>query len=79
MQITSDKMLKLGLIDGIIKEPMGGAHNDPQKAYKNLKAELKKDLKELVPMDAEERITKRIEKFANMGVVVYSNEESANL
>jgi acetyl-CoA carboxylase carboxyl transferase subunit alpha len=72
MQITSDKMLKLGLIDGIIKEPLGGAHNDPQKAFKNLKAEIKKYLKELTPMDPEERIIKRVDKFGAMGVVVYA-------
>jgi len=68
LQLTSDKMLKQGLIDGIIKEPMGGAHNDPEKIFSTVKLEIKKHLKELLPMDPETRIMQRIEKFANMGV-----------
>ena len=68
LQLTSDKMLKLGLIDGIIKEPLGGAHNAPEKIYATVKSEIKKQLKELMAMDAETRITQRIEKFAAMGV-----------
>lgn len=68
LQLTSDKMLKHGLIDGIIKEPLGGAHNDPSKIFKAVKSEIKKHLKELIPMDAEERISERIEKFGKMGV-----------
>jgi acetyl-CoA carboxylase carboxyl transferase subunit alpha len=67
LQLTSDKMLAQGLIDGIIKEPLGGAHNDPEKAYKNVKAEIKKHIKELNLLDPEERIRLRIEKFSSMG------------
>lgn len=68
LQLTSDKMYKQGLIDGIIKEPLGGAHNDPAKIYKTVKTELKKNLKELLVMGIEERIMQRIDKFSNMGV-----------
>ncbi|MGZ5244759.1 MAG: acetyl-CoA carboxylase carboxyltransferase subunit alpha [Bacteroidia bacterium] len=68
LQLTSDKMLKQGLIDGIINEPLGGAHNNPADAYKTVKAEIKKHLKTLLPLDPEERINQRIEKFAGMGV-----------
>jgi acetyl-CoA carboxylase carboxyl transferase subunit alpha len=68
LQLTSDKMLKQGLIDGIIKEPMGGAHNDPEKIYQTVKSEIKKQLKDLMPMDPDKRVMERIEKFANMGV-----------
>ncbi|MCX6350882.1 MAG: acetyl-CoA carboxylase carboxyltransferase subunit alpha [Bacteroidetes bacterium] len=68
LKLTADQMLDNGLIDGIIKEPLGGAHNEPEKAYKNVKAEIKKQLKDLIDMDAEVRIMKRIEKFSNMGV-----------
>ncbi len=68
LQLTSDKMLKQGLIDGIIKEPLGGAHNDPEKAYHTVKLEIKKHLKELMPMDPDERINQRIDKFSKMGV-----------
>ncbi len=68
LQLTSDKMLKQGLIDGIIREPLGGAHNDPEKTFSSVKMEIKKHLKELIPMDPETRIMQRIDKFANMGV-----------
>jgi acetyl-CoA carboxylase carboxyl transferase subunit alpha len=68
LQLTSDKMYKQGLIDGIIKEPLGGAHNDPAKIFKTIKTEIKKNLKELLVMGTEERIMQRIDKFSNMGV-----------
>ncbi|RYD79314.1 MAG: acetyl-CoA carboxylase carboxyltransferase subunit alpha [Sphingobacteriales bacterium] len=68
LQLTSDNMLKQKLIDGIIPEPLGGAHNDPAQAFKTVKSEIKKHLKNLMPLDPEERIMTRIEKFAGMGV-----------
>lgn len=68
LNLTADKMLGLGLIDGIIKEPVGGAHTDPEKTYKLVKAEIKKQLKDLVDLEPEERVMQRIEKFSNMGV-----------
>ena len=45
LNLTSDKMLANKLIDGIIPEPLGGAHNDPETMFKTLKSELKKTLK----------------------------------
>ena len=68
LQLTADKMLKLGLIDGIVKEPLGGAHNDPPVIYDTIKNEIKKQLRKFGPMNAEERIEKRIGKFSDMGV-----------
>src|ERR1051326_8028268 len=65
LKLTSDKMLKLGLIDGVIKEPLGGAHNDPEKTFKTVKAEIKKHLKELAALESNERVMQRIEKFAD--------------
>ncbi len=67
LQLTSDKLYKLGLIDGIIQEPLGGAHNDPDFMYKEVKDAIKNELEELKSMDAETRIHNRIEKFSNMG------------
>ena len=69
LNLTADKMLANGLIDGIIKEPIGGAHSDHEKTYKNVKTELKKYLKELKEFDCDTLINNRIEKFSNMGVV----------
>lgn len=68
LKLTATDMLKQGLIDGIIKEPFGGAHNDPQAMYKTLKGELKKILKDLSSHSPEELINSRIDKFSHMGV-----------
>jgi acetyl-CoA carboxylase carboxyl transferase subunit alpha len=69
LKLTADDMLKNGLIDGIVKEPMGGAHNDPQAMAETLKEELIKDLKALAAKDAQVRVDERIAKFCSMGVV----------
>ncbi len=68
LKLTASHMLSFKLIDGIIKEPLGGAHNNPVEMAKTLKKEIKKHLAELIPMNADERIEKRIEKFSNMGI-----------
>ncbi|MEI6817846.1 MAG: acetyl-CoA carboxylase carboxyltransferase subunit alpha [Bacteroidota bacterium] len=69
LHLTADDMLSQKLIDGIVKEPFGGAHNDPDKMFHIVKAEIKKHLTKLLPMDADKRIEKRINKFCAMGVV----------
>ncbi len=70
LKLTADDMLQNGLVDKIIKEPLGGAHNDPECMYKNLKSELKRLIKELKDIPADELINQRIHKFGNMGVFV---------
>jgi acetyl-CoA carboxylase carboxyl transferase subunit alpha len=69
LKLTPDEMLKNKLIDGIIPEPVGGAHNDPAAMAGILKEHLVKTLAELDQLTAEERIEQRIEKFCQMGVV----------
>ena len=61
-------MLKNGLIDGIIPEPLGGAHVDVEETIRIVKNTIKKELKELNKLSPQERINNRIEKFASMGV-----------
>ena len=68
LKLTGKDMLKNKLIDGIIKEPLGGAHAEPEKMYKKLKTEIKKNLSKLNELDALDRIDKRIDKFCKMGV-----------
>jgi len=68
LKLTSNEMLEMGLIDKIIKEPLGGAHNDPEAMYKTLKNELKKMLKDLIDIDKDELVLSRVEKFSKMGV-----------
>ncbi len=65
------------LVDGIVPEPLGGAHNNPVEIFETVKAEIFKQLNELNLLDAEERITKRIEKYCAMGHVVEATEELA--
>ncbi len=60
-------MYDFGLIDGIIPEPLGGAHHAPEEMAKQLKRHIKKELAVLREIDTEERITQRIEKFSKMG------------
>src|SRR5580658_4087173 len=68
LKLTPEDMLQNKLIDGIIKEPLGGAHVNPQEAFAFVKEELLKQLEKLGKMDAEKRIQKRIAKFCDMGV-----------
>jgi acetyl-CoA carboxylase carboxyl transferase subunit alpha len=67
LRLTADNMLGFGLVDGIIPEPVGGAHWDYAEAATILKNYLVPVLKELKQIPAEERINKRIEKFSKMG------------
>ena len=68
LKLTADDMLSFGIIDDIIKEPIGGAHTNPEEMAKILKRQLKKAIAELQEMDTEERIEARINKYANIGV-----------
>lgn len=72
LKLTAKDMLKNKLIDGIIKEPLGGAHADPEGMYKKLKTEIKRNITKLRDFTPEERVDNRIEKFGSMGVF---NEE----
>lgn len=70
LKLTPEDMHKNKLIDGIIPEPLGGAHNNPEEMFKTVKSEVKKQLAKLSAQDPDKRIEKRIEKFCSMGVVV---------
>ena len=67
LKLTGKDMLKNKLIDGIIKEPLGGAHAEPEKMYKKLKSEIKKNISSLLSISDDERIKIRTEKFSSMG------------
>lgn len=67
LKLTPDHMLEFGLIDDIVKEPLGGAHTDAEKMAKTLKAHIKSALAPLLAMDAEERVMQRIDKYSRMG------------
>ena len=67
LKLTSENMLKFGLVDGVIKEPLGGAHWNYDEAAANLKEYIKPIIKELETIDPDVRVSQRIEKFNNMG------------
>jgi acetyl-CoA carboxylase carboxyl transferase subunit alpha len=67
LKLTSDHMLSFGLVDGVIPEPLGGAHWDHDQAASMLKDQVIKSIAELKNIDPEKRIDDRIEKFAKMG------------
>lgn len=72
LKLTGKDMLANGLIDGIIPEPLGGAHQDPLVAAESLKEQILSDLTILKAKKADKLVSERIEKFSKMGVV---NEE----
>ncbi len=72
LKLTSEDMYKNKLIDGIIPEPLGGAHHNPEQMAKAVQERIINDLKELKPRNIDEVISERIEKFCSMGVVVES-------
>jgi acetyl-CoA carboxylase carboxyl transferase subunit alpha len=69
LKLTATDMKKNGLIDGVIEEPIGGAHRNPEQIFENVKSENKKHLKDLELLSPQQRIDSRIEKFSSMGVV----------
>lgn len=69
LKLTAQDLLKMGIIDEIIPEPLGGAHRDPQKTAETLKSSIVNNLKELVKLGKEELLDLRYKKFRGMGVV----------
>ncbi len=68
LKLTANDMLGFGLIDGIIKEPLGGAHTNLADMSAKLKKTILDNLAQLNAMDPVERLNQRIEKFCSMGV-----------
>ena len=67
LRLTGTDMLKFGLVDDVIPEPLGGAHWDYDQAAQILKDYLLPIIKQLKTIPAEKRIEERIEKFGRMG------------
>jgi acetyl-CoA carboxylase carboxyl transferase subunit alpha len=70
LKLTAEDMLKNRLIDGIIPEPLGGAHNDAKLIAETVKSKISEDLKVLRGQNIDDVINDRINKFCSMGVVV---------
>lgn len=67
LKLTANDMLSNKLIDGIINEPLGGAHNDPQAMFATVKTEILKHLEKLQKKDPQKLVETRIKKFSGMG------------
>ncbi|WP_284641144.1 acetyl-CoA carboxylase carboxyl transferase subunit alpha [Paenibacillus silviterrae] len=67
MKITADEILKLGIIDGIIPEPKGGAHRDVAAQAESIKSTLWTSLEELLKLSEQELVEDRYNKFRQMG------------
>ncbi|MES1261217.1 MAG: acetyl-CoA carboxylase carboxyl transferase subunit alpha, partial [Acidobacteriota bacterium] len=67
LRLTAEDLLKLGLVDGIIPEPPGGAHEDYDEAARFLKEQLARSLAELSLLTSHEVVQKRYERFRKMG------------
>jgi acetyl-CoA carboxylase carboxyl transferase subunit alpha len=68
MGVSAERIAKLGLVDEVIKEPLGGAHRDPQVISDDVKAALKRHLAELTPLSTEQLLEKRHERLRSFGV-----------
>lgn len=68
LKITGEDLLKLGIIDEVVKEPIGGAHYSAEEMSENLKTALLNSLKEFEKMTSEELRDHRYSKFRTMGV-----------
>jgi acetyl-CoA carboxylase carboxyl transferase subunit alpha len=70
LKLTAADLSRLGVIDEIVKEPLGGAHRDPQGMAQILKEVVERHLKELERMNEEELLGLRYEKFRRMGTFI---------
>ncbi len=68
LKLTAKELFEMHMIDGIIKEPLGGAHRNPQETAENLKAVIKKELAALKNIPKEKLIESRYDKFRSIGV-----------
>ena len=67
LKLTAPDLLKAGIVDEIVPEPIGGAHTDPGAAARQVDDVLTRVLGETTALDSETRLARRYEKFRNMG------------
>jgi acetyl-CoA carboxylase carboxyl transferase subunit alpha len=68
LKLSSPDLLQMGLVDGVISEPAGGAHCDPEQAAENLKSAISKELQTLIKTPVDKLLRARYDKFRKMGV-----------
>ncbi|MEI6667348.1 MAG: acetyl-CoA carboxylase carboxyltransferase subunit alpha [Acidobacteriota bacterium] len=67
LKLTAPDLIGLGIVDQIVPEPLGGAHQDPAKASEYLDAAITRTLAEISGWTSEDRLARRYQKFRNMG------------
>ena len=68
MKISAQDLSELGVVDEIVREPMGGAHRDHKRAASLLRRVIRRHLRELMAMSPEEIVAQRIDKYRQIGV-----------
>ncbi len=68
MRMTARELAEFGVIDGVVPEPLGGAHQDWDSAAQLLKAEVLKHCQELATLSGDELVAQRVARFASIGV-----------
>jgi len=76
LKLTAEHLLKNGIVDEIIPEPLGGAHRDPIEVVDKLKTRLKKYIKELSSLKSQNLLENRYNKFRNMGVYINGSDKT---
>jgi acetyl-CoA carboxylase carboxyl transferase subunit alpha len=79
LKLTSRDLHRLGVVDDVISEPLGGAHRDPHQMANRLKMYLTGALRELVGRPTEQLLEKRYEKFRRMGVFLEGHRPEAEV
>jgi len=75
LKLTARDLYRLGVIDEVVKEPLGGAHRHPNKMAEHLKDVIETHLKELESIDIDTLISRRYEKFRKMGSFIDGGEQ----
>jgi acetyl-CoA carboxylase carboxyl transferase subunit alpha len=76
LKLTSNHLIKLGVIDAIVAEPLGGAHRDPHTAAHNLEQFIAKSLRELKRFKLDNLLERRYDKFRAMGEYVETGKKT---
>ena len=76
LKLTAKDLLEMNIIDGVIEEPLGGAHRDFDKSAESVKEQILSSLKKLKKMKPAKLIDQRIEKYSAMGVWVEAKQKA---
>ncbi len=78
LKMTSKDLLRLGIIDAVIREPLGGAHRDHHLMASRLKIFLRNTLRELADQPLDRLLDARYQKFRRMGVFLEGNTDQSH-